>query len=624
MAIEAGLLIRDFAIVMLAALGFGYVASRLGQPPMLGYLLAGLAIGPMMRLVSNIEQMNVLATIGVSLLMFMAGLEFSSKRLQQTLRFSVPVALAEMGFLFVLGLVAGMLMGAGLVPSIVLGMALTATSTIVVVKMLNERGQLDSQLGRLMVGILIVEDLVAIAMVTGLGAYGRDGSLSVQALALPLVGGLSFLIVMMLVGKRVLPAVFNTIGRTRSKEILLLAIFGVCIGTAAMASFFQLSIVLGAFIAGLMLAESEHHFHVSQQIEPLKDLFLIIFFVSVGMSVDPAFIGLHSGADPARVGSNWGAVLVLVAIVIVGKAFIIALTTRVLGQNSKTAVLAGIGMVNIGEFSFIITKLAYDAGVVPERVYSVTVLTALVTMAATPYLMRSGPRILVRLRQHRWAAAFARWMPTPSFEAEEGKRASNRSGHVVVLGAGGVTEHTIEILHLEKRPLVVVDNDMNRVERLRRLGVECIYGDAANRHVLARAGVPRAKCVLIALPGEFDTQESLRLVRHLNPTAYTAVRVHREEEMAALQGQADDIVLAHLVAGKGMAWRVMERLGFEQTEIARKMRGLDAQVIRDIESRQTDQGRIWGHFSADGGRSDFTFPWKHDPKPPVSHDRRTR
>jgi CPA2 family monovalent cation:H+ antiporter-2 len=607
MAVEAGLLIRDFAIVMLAALGFGYVASRLGQPPMLGYLLAGLAIGPMMRLVSNVEQMNVLATIGVSLLMFMAGLEFSSKRLQQTLRFSVPIALAEMGFLFFLGLVAGLLMGAGLVPSIVLGMALTATSTIVVAKMLNERGQLDSQLGRLLIGILIVEDLVAIAMVTGLGAYGRDGSISAQTLALPLVGGLSFLIVMMLLGKRVLPAVFNTIGRTRSKEILLLAIFGVCIGTAAMASFFQLSIVLGAFIAGLMLAESEHHFHVAQQIEPLKDLFLIVFFVSVGMSVDPAFIGLHPDVDPARVAMNWGAVLVLVGIVILGKAFIVALTTRVIGYHSKTAVLAGIGMVNIGEFSFIITKLAYDARVVPENVYSVTVLTALVTMAATPYLIRSGPRIFVRLRSHKWAASFARWMPASAFEAEEGKRATKRSGHVVVLGAGGVTEHTIEVLHLEKRPLVVVDNDMNRVERLRKLDVECIYGDAANRLVLSRAGVPRAKCVLIALPGEFDTQEALGQVRRMNASAYVAARAHREEEIASLQSMADEVVLAHLVAGKRMAWRVMERLGFDEKEIARRMRGIDPQVIRDIESRQADQGRIPSRLSADGGKSESFF-----------------
>ena len=577
-------MIRDIALVMVSALSFGYVASRLGQPPMIGYLLAGLAIGPASRLVLMPEEISLLANLGVTLLMFMVGLEFSTKRIKKIWDVSTFASLGGVGIMFGIGMGVGYVIGLTLIESIFLGTALGMSSTIVTIKALSETGQMDSLSGRIMVAILVIEDIVAIGVLTVLDSYARTGAIDPQTLVYPVIGGLSFMLLMLIVGKHFLPRVFAEVGRTKSRELFMLAIFGVCMGIAAISMSFHISMILGAFIAGLMLSESEYHFRISQQIESFKDIFLIIFFVSVGLSVNPVFLIPSADMGLIAVLITIGSVIGLVLVILLAKPFINTVLVRLFKYQSKTALFVGLGMVNIGEFSFVIMKVGFDAKVVSEHLYAVVVLAALITMAGTSYMVKNSGRFYQSASRSRVLCWLSSAFPGAKNEETEDDEPVRYKDHVVVLGAaGGISEHLIEFLRIEKKEFVVVDNDMSMVEHLREMKAKVFAGDPSNPIYMEKANVRCAKVIVISLTNPFDTQLAAEHARALNPSAYMAVRIHLEDEDPVIRKYANEVVLSHLVASKKLAKHALGALGYSSEEVEKRMRDADAAVLNEFE-----------------------------------------
>jgi CPA2 family monovalent cation:H+ antiporter-2 len=584
LAVDGILLIRDIALIMVSALLFGYLASRLGQPPMIGYLLAGLAIGPASRLVLMPEEISLLANVGVTLLMFMVGLEFSTKRIKKIWKVATFTSVCEICFMFVIGVGIGLLVRLSLIEALFLGTALGMTGTIVCIKALSETGQLDSSPGRIMIGILVIEDIVAIGALSMLDSYARTGQVELQTLVYPVVGGISFLILMLMVGKHFLPKIFAEVGKTKSRELFILAIFGVCMGIAAIAFSFQISMILGAFIAGLMLSESEYHLRISQQIESFKDIFLIIFFVSVGLSVNPVFLIPSSDMGLMAVLITIGSVIGLVLVILLAKPFINTVLVRLFKYPSKTALFVGLGMVNIGEFSFVIMKVGYDAKLVSEHLYAIVVLTALITMAGTAYMIKNSGRFYKKASRSPTLRRVAGRFPDVLSEELEDRKPVAYKGHVVILGAaGGISEHLIEFLRIEKKEFVVVDNDMGMVEHLRELKTKVFYGDPSNPVFMKKANVKDAKVIVISLTSPFDTQLAAEHARALNPGAYMAVRIQIEDEEPVIRKYANEVVLSHFVAGRQLAKHALNAIGYSDGDIEKRMSDADVAVLNEFE-----------------------------------------
>ncbi len=580
MELEALTLLMDIAIIMFAALFFGLVAHKVfGQPAILGYLFAGIAIGPVyglmsyyisggtsdpaLGLITDNEEISSLASLGVSLLLFAVGLEFSSKRVGRILKVSAITGTIEMVFMFCLGSVVGVILGWTMVESLLLGAMLMISSTIIIIKMLGETGQRESLHGRLLVGRLVVEDIGAIVVITLITGLLVEGALGFAAM-IPVLIGIVFLIIMLLVGKRVFPHFIEKISKARSKELFLLAIFGICIGTAVISEFFGLSLALGAFLAGMILSESEHNLDIVNQIRPLKDIFLIIFFVSVGMTIDLSFL-LN---DPAPIILT---IIVIITTLFIGKALANTLATRIMGFHAKTSILVGMSMMQIGEFSFIIATLGYTNGILRDEMYSIILITALISMVFTPYAMRLAPGVYGRLSKYLKKTAMEEW--------EEGDASPKFEPDILILGFAEVVQDTVKCLEITDQSFLVIDYSPKKVREMQERDIQHIRGDASNEEILEIAGVESAKLIIVALSDMVDAETAIQLCHKHNKDAYVIARAYNDRDREALGEFANDIIISEDVAGRRLAWHVLKDLGFEDEAIKRDIEIADPEAV---------------------------------------------
>lgn len=562
--------LADIALMMIMALILGYAANKLGQPAMLGYLFAGMIIGPYSpsRLISNLEEIEALANVGVSLLLFMVGLEFSPKKLKDIWRPSAISGAFEMLMMFLLGTVAGLLLGWTLIESVFLGTMLMISSTIIIIKVLSETGQMDTLHGRLLVGRLIVEDMGAIVVITALSSF-VSGEASLLSRILPVVLGVIFLIIIIMAGRRIFPRIIESVSRAHSKELFLLAIFGICIGVSVISQAFGLSLALGAFMAGIILAESDHHLDIESQIKPLKDIFLIIFFVSVGMTIDLGYFL----TDPVPV-------LIIIAILMGGKALANGMLTRLMGYHPKTATLVGLSMMQIGEFSFIIAGIGVSSGILVmangaySEAYSVIAAAALVTMVFTPYAVRSAPRVYERLLARGMIHVRPDEMAMDNLDPDRIQHRRGDSPHIVILGYSAVVRETMSCLGLVNHHYTVVEYDPKKVGQLREMGIDCVYGDASNAEVLHWAGVDYAHLIVVAISDTLDAENAISHCHERNPEAYIIARAYRSRDRNIMSQYANDVIMSEEVAGKRMAWHVLRNLGLDEEAIKQ-----DVQVV---------------------------------------------
>ena len=530
---------HDVTLISTVAVGFGlalllgFVAERVRLPALVGYLLAGIAIGPWTPgFVADAGIAAQLAEIGVMLLMFGVGLHFSLDDLLAVRRIAVPGAIVQMGVATAFGAALAALWGWGTGGALVFGLCLSVASTVVLLKALEARGAIDTGDGRIAVGWLVVEDLAMVLVLVLLpplaGVLGGavpdagDGAPLWRTIAWTLLQVAAFIASMLVVGKRVLPWLLWQVSRTGSRELFTLSIVAVAIGIAfGAAELFSVSFALGAFFAGMVMRESEFSHRAAQESLPLRDAFSVLFFVSVGMLFDPSVLVER----PLQV---LGTVMVIVFCKsIAASALVVAFR-----HPLRTALTVSAALAQIGEFSFILAGLGRALGLLPDEGMSLVVAGALITIALNPLFMASGdPFAAALVARFRWAARLdARRDPSAALPPDTGPELLH--GHVVLVGCGRVGGRIAQSLRERQVPLVVVDRGRERVERLREAGFAAVSGDAADPEVLIQAHVRHAAMLVVAIADTVGLERMVDAARTLNPTIEVVVRSHNDEESA--------------------------------------------------------------------------------------------
>lgn len=525
----------DFALIIVAALLGGIVAQRLGQPLIIGYITAGVLIGPYTAgpTVSGIHDIELLAEIGVALLLFALGLEFNFRKLMKVKWVAFIGTPIQIILSMMIGWGVGRLLGWDSAPSLWLGGVIALSSTMVILKTLAARGELGSLASRIMISMLVVQDLAVVPMMLILPEINQLES-GINNLLWAAVRAAVFLGTMIVVGTRVMPFLLRRISQWGSRELFLIAIMAIGLGIGYMTYLVGLSFAFGAFVAGMVLSESEYSHQALSDIVPLRDIFSMIFFVSVGMLLNPAFVW-----------GNAGVIMMLVLIVSISKILVLLMITRVFGYRGDIPVTVAFGLFQIGEFAFVLARVALSQDILSSDQYNLILATALVTMVLTPTMMRwrgDVSRIFNRV-----------WPGVPTAMIDNATWDVDIAQHAIIIGYGRVGQYTAQLLQRLQLPYVVIENDQYRLDELRAQQVPVIYGDAASAEVLEAAGLYRARLVLVAVGSAFDVEAIVRQTRQLAPDVHVVARATRMNQIEVLQGLGiHEIVQPEFEAGLEM------------------------------------------------------------------------
>jgi monovalent cation:H+ antiporter-2, CPA2 family len=522
----------DLGIALAAALVGGLLARWAKVPVLVGYLLAGIVVGPHTPgIFAKPEPVRHVAELGVALLMFAVGVHFSMKELLEVWRTAVFGGMVQISLTILLGVTVGRFIGLDGFAGIFLGCALALSSTAVMMKLLEERGELGTSHGRVMLGILVIQDFSLVAMAVLLPAM--DMLLKGSEGALPAVGSavlraLLFILVTIVLAVRVVPPLLNRVVRTGSRELFLLTVVCLCLLAAIAANYAGLGVELGAFIAGLVISETEHSLEALSQVRPLRDVFASIFFVSVGMMLDPMFVA-----------ANWSQIAVIVIAIIVGKPVISALAVFALGWHGRTAILVGLGLAQIGEFSFVLATMGAARGLVRPDLANLVVSCAMVSLLLAPFIYRSGEPLYNALNRTSLSRVMNRQRSLDKALVE----ADPSSGHVLVLGFGRIGRYVTKELTEAGFRVLVIEYDALAIEEAQRFEVPALYGDASSETVLEKAHPQEARLAVVTLPDASDTVNVLRTLRRLAPEIAMVVRTHRQSDVASLKEMGADVVV---------------------------------------------------------------------------------
>lgn len=588
-------LIVDLVIVLAAAAGGGFLAALLRQPVLLGYLLGGAIVGPAgLGLVKELVQVETLAQFGAAFLLFALGVEFSFAELKKVQKISLGGGALQI--LLTILVTALISVGVGWVTSptqgVFLGAILSLSSTAVVLKCLMERNETETLHGRVMLGILVVQDLALGLMLAVLPALNRPSEEIGIAVGYALLKTTLLAIGAVIVGKWLIPPLLRFLAKTESRELFLLGVVALCLGIALLTEYLGLSIEMGAFIAGLMISEVEYADQTLTYVEPIRDIFATLFFAAVGMLIDPSFIW-----------SNLELILGLVALVFVGKFLIITPLVRAFGYSLKTSLIVGLGLAQIGEFSFVLASKGQVLGLVSRQVYLLILGTTAVTLVFTPFVLRLIPQFFAWAEMVPWLKSLLEGSDAP-LEIPENLPTQN---HFVVCGYGRVGQNIVQLLQAHQQPLVVIDQSEQVIQQLREAGIPYVYGNAASLHVMEAAGVTDAKGLAIALPDPMSTRLCLKRSLELAPDLDVVVRATQEKDLELLyQLGAREVVQpefeaslelsSHLLTGLGVPLPIIQR----EVQIIRNSRyeqlrseRLPAQVARELEVAAQDMNSKW-------------------------------
>jgi CPA2 family monovalent cation:H+ antiporter-2 len=529
-------LITTIAVALGLALAFGFIAARLKLPPLVGYLVAGIIIGPATPgFVADVELSHQLAEIGVMLLMFGVGLHFSLDELLVVRRIALPGAIVQIAVATALGALTARFWGWSLVASIVFGLALSVASTVVLLRNLEGHGLVQTVNGRIAVGWLVVEDLLMILVLVLLpplsmsfsgakSALASDRSL-IATLALTLGRISIFIALMWIAGRRILPRLLWQIARTGSRELFTLCVVAVAVGVAyGSAELFGVSYPLGAFFAGMVLRESPLSQRAAEESLPFRDAFAVLFFVSVGMLFDPHVLV----QQPLRV-------LIALAIIVLGKslaAFVIILLFR---YPLNSALTISAGLAQIGEFSFILAGLGMTLDLISVEAQNLILAGAIISIALNPFLFQAIEPAQIWIRSRSKLVAALERPADPLAVLPITVDLNRLAGQVVLVGYGRVGRRIEEALSARGIPLVVAEENREIVESLRRRDIPAVSGDASDPAVLIQAHIHRARMLVIAASDAVKARRMIETARTVNPRIETVVRAQSEEEAALLE-----------------------------------------------------------------------------------------
>ena len=540
---ETTLIATIVASFALAFVG-GFLANYLRLPSLVGYLVAGIAIGPFTPgFVADGAIARQLAEIGVVLLMFGVGLHFSIRDLLAVRTIVLPGAIAQIAVTTAIGAGTARLWGWSLAAGLVLGLALSVASTVVLLRELEERRALDTVNGRIAVGWLVVEDLAMVLtlvmlptlsgpMNKGLDAFAADTSTQ----GLPLVIGLTigkvvlFVTLVLVIGKRFVPWLLTQVARTGSRELFMLGVLTVALGIAfGSAALFDVSFALGAFFAGVVLSESDLSHQAAADVLPLRDAFAVLFFVSIGMLFDPSILMREPGA-----------LIALLLIVVAGKSLAAFAIVLIFGYPLMTALTVSASLAQIGEFSFILAGLGVDFGLLPPEGRGLIIAGALLSITINQFIFSGAELLHGWFQRRRFLLAWLGGRNSLTFLPNGTDKIRD---HAILVGYGRVGSLIGEALARSALPYVVVERDLELVERLRARGLTVVYGDALTPGVLEGAHVERARLLVVAAPGGFQGGEMVRRARHVNLDIDTLARSHSDEETAFLHDSGAGITL---------------------------------------------------------------------------------
>jgi CPA2 family monovalent cation:H+ antiporter-2 len=504
----------DIAIIIVAALVGGLIAQHLKQPLVLGYILAGVIVGPYTGgiTVTDVHNIELLSEIGVALLLFGLGLEFSFKELKPVHKVALIGTPIQMILTIAYGYAIGRLLGFGGTSSLWIGALISLSSTMVILKSMMNQGLMGTLSSRVMIGMLIVQDLAVIPLIIMLP------QLSNPHIGLPPVGwaalkAVFFLTLMIIVGTRVIPRVMSYVVTWNSRELFLLTVTATGLGVGYATYLFGLSFAFGAFVAGMVLGESDYSHQALSDIIPLRDVFGLLFFVSIGMLLDPAFLFV-----------NLKTVSLMVLLIIIGKGLIFALLVMFFGYGNVIPLAVGLGLFQVGEFAFVLARVGVHTQSISNELFSLMLTIAVITMILTPFI--SG------LTAPLYAIHRKRFKHEPLQTMNILKTGLHY--HVIIAGAGRIGFYVANVLKSLKVTFVAIELDSRHVNRLKEAGMPLVYGDASQSIVLNAAGISSAKLLIITTPSAIVTKTIVEKSRQLNPQLKVVARAENIEQIQIL------------------------------------------------------------------------------------------
>jgi CPA2 family monovalent cation:H+ antiporter-2 len=542
-------LLLDITVALGVAFCGGVLARKLGLPTIIGYLLAGVVIGPFTPgFVGNIEAIGELAELGIIFLMFGVGLHFSLSDLWAVRAVAVPGALGQLALGTAMGWLVAWAWGWSLAASLVLGIAVSIASTAVLLRVLMDQGLLNTRHGRVAMGWLVLEDVLAVLILVLLPALNpsSEGNVWLAAGWALLKAGL-FAGLMLVVGVRVVPWVLLRIAHLQSRELFIVTVVVIALGTAiGAADLFGVSLALGAFLAGVVINESKISHQVGADVLPFREVFAVLFFVSVGMLVDPSVLWAHI----------WQ-VVALTALIVLGKPLRTFLLGFLLPCSARTVLVLAAGLGQIGEFSFILGQAAVVLGMLTQDQYGLILAGAVLSIIINPFLFRVLPKIEAALQR---SATLWRRLDRQGVELQPLHEAL--TGQVVVVGCGRVGQHIVTVLGRLEIPRLVVEVDVGRVTELEQQGIPTLFGDAANSEVLAHVGLAQARALVVTVSDEASAEIVVAKARDLAPTLPIIARASTQAGVKLLtQLGAQEVIHPELEGGLEVVRSTLIRLG---------------------------------------------------------------
>ncbi|HUR80141.1 MAG TPA: cation:proton antiporter [Thermoanaerobaculia bacterium] len=541
-------LITTIAAAFALALVLGYLAARLKLPTLVGYLVAGVIIGPYTGgYTADVALASQLAEIGVMLLMFGVGLHFSIDDLMEVKRLALPGAVAQIAITTALGTAVAMWWGWKFSAGLVFGLALSVASTVVLLRALEARGALRSFNGRIAIGWLIVQDLIMVLILVILpplaGAKGGLGA----SLAITFLKVGAFIALMLIAGRRIFPRVLWAIARTGSRELFTLCVVAAAVGVAyGAAALFGVSFALGAFFAGMLLGESALSERAAEESLPLWDAFAVLFFVSVGMLFDPMVLV----REPL-------AVLATLGVVMIGNAAAATAIVLLFRYSLSTAIMIGVSLAQIGEFSFILAGIGREHGLLPEHAQHLILAAAILSISLNPALFVALAPMQKWMRTQR---------PDPLAELPMSVDSEELTGHVAIAGYGRVGRRIAQDLAERGIPFTIAEKNRELVDALRAKNLHAVAGDATDPATLIQAHVARAAMLVIAMPDDAGVRKIVEVARQLNPKIDIVLRTHSDEVADLLRGEnLGTVFMGEHELAKAMTRHVLDRMTNKET-----------------------------------------------------------
>lgn len=527
----------ETAFVLILATGLGVASRFLKLPSIIGYIIAGLLVGPfdLWELKSQ-ETFSFLSEIGVAFLLFLVGLELSLRELRRVGKVALYTGLGQIFFTSSIGLLLLLILGFNLVTSIYLSLALTFSSTIIIVKLLSEINDTNALYGRIAIGFLLVQDLVAIIALIFLSSFQNGQNVDILAIILTLLKGLLLLYLTVFFSKKILPSVFNFL--SSSSEILFLGAVSFCMLAASFSKYLGFSIEIGAFLAGLALAPSQQNWQIASRVRPLRDLFIIIFFIVLGSQMQLS--DLDKLFLPA---------IALSLFILVGNPIIVLFIMGRLGFRKRTSFLASITVAQISEFSLILVALGSRLGHIESSVVTMTALIGIVTIAASSYLILNGKKVYSRL-----SGVLGFFEKEGALDLYQFQGRTDLENHVVLIGCRRMGYSLLQSFKKHKTPLAVLDFDPEVIENLALRGVNAYFGDASDPEVVGHLNIPKAKIVISSMERVEDNINLLKDIKVMNPKAVVVLTASDESEALVLYAQgADFVAIPKILGGEYLA-----------------------------------------------------------------------